>query len=126
MEVNDGVTLLIVSEFDFVTGHDFDPGPGIAADERGPIFGDVADEVVDAVQLVGCAHGEIVLDEGGVHGRVVVFEKHVVKDVEEDLCAVFVDAVAGDVGAKVADKDLLASVERKQTGNEDCQQNPSS
>ena len=78
-----------------------------------------AEGVGDAAQGCGCAGGLSVLDQRDVHGGVVVLQENVVGVVDEDLGAVFLDAVVRDAAEGVAEIEALAVVGDEDDEDED-------
>jgi hypothetical protein len=108
-----------VVEVDLTGGHGFDLRGRAGGDDGGLIGVGEARDPADAGEADGEADRLAALHKGDVNGWVFVFDEDVVGEVDEDLRAGLVDAVAGDVGQRVADEDALAVVGDEEDGEEE-------
>ena len=111
--------LLAFVERDGFGVHGFDGGVDLGEKEGDRIGVGEADEEVDALEGGGNADVVVVLNDLDVRGGVVVFEKDVVGVVDEDLGAVFLDAVVRDAAERVAEVETLAVVGDEEDKDED-------
>ena len=102
--------LLAFVEGDGFAVHGFDGGVGLGEQEGDGVGVGEADDEVDALEADGDADVVVVLDDLDVGRGAVVFEQDVVGVVDEDLGAVFLDAVVRDVAEGVAEVETLAVV----------------
>ena len=106
-------------EGDGFGGHGFDGGVGFGEEEGDGVGVGEADDEVDALEADGDADVVVVLDDLDVGGGMVVFKQHVVGVVDEDLGAVFLDAVVRDAAEGVAEIEALAVVGDEDDEDED-------
>ena len=100
-------------------GHGFDGGVGFGEEEGDGVGVGEADDEVDALEADGDADMVVVLDDLDVGGGMVVFKQHVVGVVDENLGAVFLDAVVRDAAEGVAEIEALAVVGDEDDEDED-------